>query len=169
MVQHEAPWSEYYNSTPSLLNGLDGSLLPWTRKVFKTNQRACTTLACLNWRDVKHQERNITTPPPSPPRLEGSPLTLMEEVLKTSQRVCTVREYLDWRCMKHQGVSELTPSPLPHGMGCQNGMLALGKLCQHNFGHNSIVGVSSNAGTIAMMMEQISWAIIRTSLIQSLT
>ena len=121
MVQHKAPWSEYYISTPtpSLLNGLDGSLLPWTRKVFKTNQRACTTKACLNWRDVKHQERNITTPPPSPPRLDGSPLTLMGEVLKTSQRVCTVRKYLDWKCMKHHGVSELTPLPPPPW----NGML----------------------------------------------
>ena len=66
MVKHEAPWSEHYNSTPtpSPLNGLDGSLLPWIRKLFKTSQRDCTTTAYLNWRDVKHQERNITTPPP---------------------------------------------------------------------------------------------------------
>ena len=68
MVKHEAPWSEHYNSTPtpSLLNGLDGSLLPWTRKVFKTSQRACTTSAYLNWRDVKHQERNNYNSTPSP-------------------------------------------------------------------------------------------------------
>ena len=42
MVKHKAPWSEYYNSTPtpSPLNGLDGSLPPWTREVVKTSQRA---------------------------------------------------------------------------------------------------------------------------------
>ena len=31
--------------------------------------------------------------------------------------------------------------------------LGLGKLCQHNFGHNSIVGESSNAGTIAFFFQ----------------
>ena len=40
MVKHEAPWSESNNSTPtpSPLNGLDGSLPRWTRKVVKTSQ-----------------------------------------------------------------------------------------------------------------------------------
>ena len=32
--------------------------------VFKTSQRACTARAYLDWRSVKQQERNITTPPP---------------------------------------------------------------------------------------------------------
>ena len=31
--------------------------------------------------------------------------------------------------------------------------LRLGKLCQHNFGHNSIVEESSNAGTIAIFFQ----------------
>ena len=68
MVQHKAPWSEYYNSTPtpSPLHGLDGSLPPWTREVVKTSQRACTARAYLDWRSVKQQERNITTPLPPP-------------------------------------------------------------------------------------------------------
>ena len=106
MVKHEAPWNEHYNSTPnpSPLNGLDGSLPPWTRKVFKTSQRACTARAYLNWRSVKQQERNITTPPPSPSL--GSTVLhsheWMGEILKTSQRARTVRAYLDWRSMKHQ-------------------------------------------------------------------
>ena len=73
MVQHKAPWSEYYNSTPTPfpLHGLDGSLLPWTREVVKTSQRACTARAYLDWRSVKQQERNITTPPGPSPSLES--------------------------------------------------------------------------------------------------
>ena len=68
MVKHEAPWSEQYNSTPtpSPLNGLDGSLPPWTREIAKTSQRAYTTRAYLDWRSVKQRERNLTTPPPPP-------------------------------------------------------------------------------------------------------
>ena len=66
MVQHKAPWSEYYNSTPTPLHGLDGSLPPWTREVVKTSEKACTARAYLDWRSVKQQERNITTRPPPP-------------------------------------------------------------------------------------------------------
>ena len=66
-IKHHGVNITNFTPTPSLLNGLDGSLLLWTRKVFKTSRRACTARAYLNWRDVKQQERNITTPPPPPP------------------------------------------------------------------------------------------------------
>ena len=68
MVQHKAPWSEFYNSTPtpSPLHGLDGSLPPWTREVVKTSQRACTARAYLDWRSVKQQEKKYNDSTPSP-------------------------------------------------------------------------------------------------------
>ena len=86
---HEAPWSEYYNSTPSphgwmrylkqargpaqweliLVGSTMGWILqlhplpPWMGEVLKTSERACTVKAYLGW---KHHGVNITTPPPPP-------------------------------------------------------------------------------------------------------
>ena len=48
--------------------------------------------------------------------------------------------------------THLTPFPLPMEWDASP-PLGLGKLCQHNFGHNSIVRESSNAGTIAIFFQ----------------
>ena len=50
-----------------------------------------------------------------------------------------------WSTKEYQN-SPSSPSPMEWDASPP---LGLGKLCQHNFGHNSIVGESSNAGTIA--------------------
>ena len=109
--KHEAPRSEYYNSSPSPQgwkrhlkqargptqweNVLVGSTVkhhgvnittptppPWMGEALKTSERACTVRLYLG---EKPHEVNITTPPPPP---------WMGEVLKRSQRACTVRAYL---------------------------------------------------------------------------
>ena len=51
-----------------------------------------------------------------------------------------------WSTKEHQN-SPPSPSPMEWDASPP---LGLGKLCQHNFGHNCIVGESSNAGTIAI-------------------
>ena len=40
---------------------------PGQERYLKQAKGAAQQEAYLNWRDVKHQERNITTPPPPPP------------------------------------------------------------------------------------------------------
>ena len=118
-------------------------------KGLQSNGEAWSTMECM-LQHLLHPRPPAPPPPNSLPGLEGSTLWWMGEILKTRQRACAVRDYLDWRSLKHQGVSELHTSPptptewdasLPQG---------LGTLCQHNFGHNSIVGGSSNAGITAI-------------------
>ena len=52
----------------------------------------------------------------------------------------------------HEAPGSIRTHPLPPPPMEWNASppLGLGKLCQHNFGHNSIVGESNNGGTIAI-------------------
>ena len=140
MVKHKAPWSEYYNSTPtpSPLNGLDGSLPPWTREVVKTSQRAYTghkpkglhskSSSWLEKCEETRKEYTNSTPSLSQGWMIVHSHAWMGEILKTSQRACTVRAYLDWTSMKHQEVWELhtsPPPPTPMKWGCLSPPLSL--------------------------------------------
>ena len=134
--KHEAPRSEYYNSSPSP-NG-------WKRHL-KQARGPTQWENVLVGSTVKHHGVNITTPTPPPHGWErylkqargpaqwefilvrstmkhhGVNITTpplppwMGEVLKTSERACTVRAYLGWKHHEAPWSEYYNSTPSPHG------------------------------------------------------